>query len=76
MSSPRRWGRLAYHFDRRIQVTAYLTLASSVPRHARIEAQKGHVTMRWLDDLGAVLGLTPVYENNRPPLDMDLLLRI
>eukprot|EP00969_Alexandrium_andersonii_P215468 9516699-Alexandrium_andersonii.AAC.1 len=31
MSSPQRWGRLAYHFDRHFQVTAYLALASTVP---------------------------------------------
>eukprot|EP00969_Alexandrium_andersonii_P338009 14937898-Alexandrium_andersonii.AAC.1 len=38
--------------------------ASTVPRQARIEAQKGHIAMRWLDDLGAVLGLSHVSENN------------
>eukprot|EP00969_Alexandrium_andersonii_P175472 7759397-Alexandrium_andersonii.AAC.1 len=65
MSSPQRWGRLAYHFDRHVQVTAYLTLASSVPRQARIVAQKDQMRMRCLDDL-SLLGQTPVCENNRP----------
>eukprot|EP00969_Alexandrium_andersonii_P197752 8736019-Alexandrium_andersonii.AAC.1 len=71
MDTPQRWGRLAYHFDRHIQLTAYLALASSVLRQATIEAQKAHMTMRWLDDLGAVLGLTSLYEDNRPPLEID-----
>eukprot|EP00969_Alexandrium_andersonii_P129071 5703759-Alexandrium_andersonii.AAC.1 len=76
MSSPERWGRLAWHFDRHVQTTVYMTIASTVFRSGRVQAQKAFMEMHWLDDLGALLNQKNLNELNRPPIDVDALLQL
>eukprot|EP00969_Alexandrium_andersonii_P069784 3079658-Alexandrium_andersonii.AAC.1 len=39
-------------------------------------AQKRNMAMHWLDDVGAVLNQPPMKDQNRPPFDLDILLRL
>eukprot|EP00969_Alexandrium_andersonii_P033460 1460977-Alexandrium_andersonii.AAC.1 len=59
-----------------VQQVAYLTLASSTPQLMRVATQGVKMKNDWLGDVGAVLGLPPMEQGNRPPLDTDNLLNM